>query len=151
MNFTIAVIDDTKINGTHAATIAAHVANWTDGTATVNVLDNESTNLVLSPPFNVTEGGTFNMVVTLQPGRCYTIIAMSAPLQVSTVEVKLLAPPLFNIEAGRSGAGDKNPAVLGKGKGATCPISPIAVPYRVDVVARKGAGRVGVALFSKAK
>ena len=97
------------------------------------------------------EGGTFNMVVTLQPGRCYTVIAMSAPLQVSTAEVKLLAPPLFNIEAGRSGAGDKNPAVLGKGKGATCPISPIALPYRVDVTARKGAGRVGVAVLSRAK
>ncbi len=33
----------------------------------------------------------------------------------------------------------------------TCPISPIAIPYRVDVIARKGAGRVGVAVFSKVK
>ena len=41
--------------------------------------------------------------------------------------------------------------VLGKGKAATCPISPIAIPYRVDVVARKGAGRVGVAVYSRAK
>ena len=97
------------------------------------------------------EGTTFNMLVTLQPGRCYTIIAMSTPLQISQLEVKLLAPPLFNIEAGRSGAGDKNPAVLGRGKGHTCPISPIAIPYRVDVTARKGAGRVGVAVFSKPK
>ena len=97
------------------------------------------------------EGGTFNMLVTLQPGRCYTIIAMSAPLQVAQLEVKLLAPPLFNVEAGRSGAGDKNPAVLGKGKSHTCPISPIAIPYRVDVTSRKGIGRVGVAVFSKAK
>ncbi len=97
------------------------------------------------------EGAVFNTLVTLQPGRCYTIIAASAPLQISTVEVKLLAPPLFNVEAGRSGATDKNPAVLGKGKAATCPISPIAIPYRVDVVARKGAGRVGVAVYSRAK
>ncbi len=97
------------------------------------------------------EGAVFNTLVTLQPGRCYTIIAASAPLQVSTVEVKLLAPPLFNIEAGRSGATDKNPAVLGKGKTATCPLSPIAIPYRVDVIARKGAGRIGVAVFSRAK
>jgi hypothetical protein len=97
------------------------------------------------------EGGVFNMLVTLQPGRCYTVVAASAPLQVTTVEVKLLAPPLFNVEAGRSGATDKNPAVLGKGKSATCPISPIAIPYRVDVIARKGAGRVGVAVYSRAK
>ncbi len=97
------------------------------------------------------EGGTFNMLVTLQPGRCYTIIAMSSLLQVSQLEVKLLAPPLFNIEAGRSAPGDKNPAVLGRGKAATCPLSPIAIPYRVDTTARKGAGRVGIAVFSKTK
>ena len=98
----------------------------------------------------VAEGGSFNQLVTMQPGRCYTIIAMSAPTQVGTLEVKLMAPPLFTVEAGRSGATDKNPAVLGKGKG-TCPILPIAVPYRIDTVARKGGGRVGVAVYSKAK
>lgn len=97
------------------------------------------------------EGAVFNMLVTLQPGRCYTIIAASAPLQISTVEVKLMAPPLFNVEAGRSAAADKNPAVLGKGKAATCPLAPIAIPYRVDVIARKGGGRVGVAVYSRAK
>ena len=98
----------------------------------------------------VAEGGSFNQLVTLQPGRCYTVIAMSAPLQVTTLELKMLAPPIFTVEAGRSAATDKNPAVLGKGKG-TCPILPIAVPYRVDTTARKGGGRVGVAVFSKAK
>ncbi len=97
------------------------------------------------------EGGTFTMLTTLQPGRCYTIVAMSAPLQVSQLEVKLLAPPLFNIEAGRSGASDKNPAVLGKGKSATCPMALFPVPYRVDVIARKGAGRIGVAVYSRAR
>lgn len=100
---------------------------------------------------SLNEGGTFNMLVMLQPGRCYTIIAAAPPGQVSQLEVKLLAPPLFNVEAGRSAAGDKNPATLGRGKAMTCPLSPIAIPYRVDVTARKGAGRVGVAVFSKAK
>lgn len=96
------------------------------------------------------QGGHFGMVVTLQPGRCYTIVAMSPPLQVSELEVKLLMLPL-SIEAGRSPASDKNPAVLGRGKAATCPISPIPVPYKVDVTARKGAGRIAVAVFSRAK
>lgn len=96
------------------------------------------------------QNGHFGMLVTMQPGRCYTVIAMSAPLQVSELDVKLLMLPL-NIEAGRSPATDKNPAVLGKGKAATCPISPIAVPYKIDVAARKGAGRIAVAVFSKAK
>ena len=92
----------------------------------------------------------FGMVVTLQPGRCYTIIALSAPLQVSELEVKLLMLPL-SVEGGRSPATDKNPAILGRGKSMTCPISPIAVPYKVDVVAKKGAGRIAVAVFSKSK
>lgn len=97
------------------------------------------------------ENGHFGMVVTLQPGRCYTVIATSAPLQVSELEVKLFMLPL-NIESGRSPASDKNPAVLGRGKaGATCPISPIAVPYKVDVTAKKGAGRIAVAVFSRSK
>jgi hypothetical protein len=98
----------------------------------------------------VQQGGHFGMVVTLQPGRCYTFVAMSAPLQVSELEVKLYMLPL-NVEAGRSPASDKNPAVLGKGKGATCPISPIPVPYKIDVTAKKGAGRIAVAVFSKSK
>ena len=96
------------------------------------------------------QGEHFGMVVTLQPGRCYTVVAMSAPLQVSELEVKLLMLPL-NIESGRSAPTDKNPAVLGKGKNATCPISLIAVPYKVDVTAKKGAGRIAVAVFSKSK
>ena len=95
-------------------------------------------------------GGHFGMVATLQPGRCYTIIATSPSLQVSELEVRLLMLPL-GIEAGRSPATDKNPAVLGRGKAATCPISIIPVPYRVDVTAKAGAGRIAVQVFSRAK
>lgn len=94
--------------------------------------------------------GHFGMVVTLQPGKCYTIIAMSPPLQVSELDVHLFMLPL-NIESGHSPPTDKNPAVLGKGAAKTCPISPIPVPYKIDVSARKGAGRIGVAVFSKSK
>ncbi len=94
--------------------------------------------------------GHFGMVVTLQPGKCYTIIAMSPPLQVSELDVHLFMLPL-NLESGHSPPTDKNPAVLGKGAAKTCPISPIPVPYKVDVSARKGAGRIAVAVFSKSK
>lgn len=96
------------------------------------------------------QGGHYGMIVTLQPGKCYTIIAMSPPLQVSELDVRLWMLPL-NIEAGHSPPTDKNPAVLGKGANKTCPISPIPMAYKVDVSARKGAGRVGVAVFSKSK
>ena len=96
------------------------------------------------------QGGHFGMVATLQPGKCYTIIAMSAPLQVSELDVHLFMLPL-NLESGHSPPTDKNPAVLGRGAQKTCPVSPIPVPYRIDVSARKGAGRVAVAVFSKSK
>lgn len=96
------------------------------------------------------QGGHFGMVVTLQPGKCYTIIAMSAPLQVSELDVHLFMLPL-NLESGHSPPTDKNPAVLGRGAQKTCPVSPIPVPYKVDVSARKGAGRIAVAVFSKSK
>lgn len=96
------------------------------------------------------QGGHYGMVVTMQPGRCYTVIAMSAPLQVSEMDVHLYMLPL-NVEAGHSPPTDKNPAVLGKGAAKICPIAPIAVPYKVDVAARKGAGRIAVGVFSKSK
>ena len=92
----------------------------------------------------------FGMVVTLQPGKCYTIIAMSAPLQVSELDVRLQTLGIVT-EAGHSPPTDKNPAILGRGKTPTCPISPIPLPYKVDVSARKGAGRVAVAVFSRSK
>jgi len=95
-------------------------------------------------------GGHFGMVATLAPGRCYTIIAMSPLAQVSELEVKLLMIPL-GVEAGRSPTTDKNPAVLGRGKAATCPISLIPIPYKVDVTAKTGAGRIAVQVFSRAK
>ncbi len=43
------------------------------------------------------------MLVTLQPGRSYTIIAAAPPGQVSQLEVKLLAPPLFKRRGGPFG------------------------------------------------
>jgi uncharacterized repeat protein (TIGR01451 family) len=44
----VAVVDDGMIDGPQVATITAHVANWTDGAATVTVLDNENTTLVVA-------------------------------------------------------------------------------------------------------
>jgi len=97
------------------------------------------------------EGEHFSMMINLAPNRCYTIIANSPPGAVEKLELKLYGPPLFNIEAGKSGANDKNMPVIGKGTAALCPIVPIAVPYKVDVAATKGAGRIGVHVFARNK
>ena len=97
------------------------------------------------------EGEHFAMMVNLAPNRCYTIVANSPPGSVEKLELKLYGPPLFNIEAGKSGANDKNMPVIGKGTAALCPIVPLAVPYKIDVVATKGAGRIGVHVFARNK
>ncbi len=97
------------------------------------------------------EGEHFSMMITLAPNRCYTIIGNSPAGSVEKLDVKLYGPPLFNIEAGKSGANDKNMPVIGKGTAALCPIVPIPVPYKVDVAATKGAGRIGVHVFARNK
>jgi hypothetical protein len=96
------------------------------------------------------QGESFNMIVTMQPGRCYTFVGFSPAGQVTQLDLRLLAPPLYNIEAGRA-VNEKNKPVIGKGKGAQCPALPIAVPYRIDATATKGQGRIGLFVFSKAK
>jgi hypothetical protein len=93
------------------------------------------------------------MVVTLAPGRCYTFIAFSPPGNVTQLDQKLLGV-LLAIEAGKASPPDKSMpglSVMGKGKDAICPISPVPVPYKVDVIAKKGSGRVGVQVYSRSK
>lgn len=97
------------------------------------------------------QGGRANMIVTMAPGRCYTFVAFSPPGNVTKLELKLMTPPFYNVEAAKSGANDKNMPVIGKGTASQCPVSPIAVPYRVDAIANEGAGRVGVYVFSRSK
>lgn len=97
------------------------------------------------------QGGRANMVVTMAPGKCYTFVAFSPPGNVTQLELKLMSPPFYNVEAAKSGANDKNMPVIGKGTTPQCPVSPIAVPYRIDAIATQGAGRVGVYVFSRSK
>jgi hypothetical protein len=94
--------------------------------------------------------GHLNAIVTLQPSRCYTIIGYSPKEGVTQLDLQLLAPPLFNIPTNRAPS-PKNEAIIGKGKEALCPVSLVPIPYKVDAVASKGTGRVGVYLFSRNK
>jgi hypothetical protein len=94
------------------------------------------------------EGGHIAFLVTMQPGRCYTIVGYGAGLQ--DLDLNLLAPPFYNLLAAQDGMNGPA-AVIGKGKSPMCPALPIAVPYKVDVFAQKGAGSVAVQVYSKAK
>lgn len=95
---------------------------------------------------DLNEGEHFGATYTLQPNSCYTIVAAGVPGVVKELEVRLLLPPFFTMEAGK---GKGQPAVIGKLPTTICPISPIPIPYKVDVAATKGAGRVNVMMFGK--
>lgn len=97
------------------------------------------------------EGEHWAMMVQMQPNRCYTIVATALPGTITDLQLHLYGPPFYNVEAGKSGANDKALPVIGKGTAALCPILPIAVPYKLDVVAAKGAGRMGVKVYSRSK
>ena len=94
--------------------------------------------------------GHLNAIVTLQPNRCYTIIGYSPKEGVTQLDLQLLAPPLFNFPTNRAPS-PKNEAIIGKGKEALCPVSLVPIPYKIDAIASKGTGRVGVYLYSRAK
>jgi hypothetical protein len=88
--------------------------------------------------------------VTLAGNKCYTIIAYSPPGQVTNVDLHLLVPPLYNMDAGHDDSSDGT-AVIGKAPAPICPFTLIPIPYRVDVHAKAGQGQVMVQVFSKSK
>jgi hypothetical protein len=96
------------------------------------------------------EGGHLEFMVPMQAGKCYTLIGFSPPGQVRNLDLNLLAPPFYNMLAGQDNTDDNIP-VIGKSPNPMCPIVPVPLNYKVDIVARSGAGQVGVQLFSKTK
>ncbi len=96
------------------------------------------------------EGGHLEFMVPMQAGKCYTLIGFSPPGQIRNVDLNLLAPPFYNMLAGQDTTDDNVP-VIGKAPNPMCPIVPVPLNYKVDIVARSGSGQVGVQLFSKTK
>ena len=95
-------------------------------------------------------GGHLSFAVSLTPGKCYALVGYAAPNTVKNLDLNLLAPPLYDVLAGQDGSDDNAP-VLGKAPDPMCPATPLELSYKVDIVARAGAGNVGVQLYSKAK
>ena len=93
-------------------------------------------------------GGHKEMMITLQGGKCYTIIGFSPPLQVTNLDLHLLAPPFYNSDAGHDDTNDGSP-VIGRGSNPTCPIAPFPLQYKLDIFAAQGQGQFGVQVFSR--
>ncbi|MCS6244267.1 MAG: M36 family metallopeptidase [Opitutus sp.] len=98
--FTITVVDDNKIDGTQTATLTAHVQAWSDGTASIAVLDNEMSALSVSVPATVAEGATGTGTVTLSGSLPTALVVALA----SNTPSRLTVPATVTLAAGTTSA-----------------------------------------------
>jgi len=96
---------------------------------------------------NLGEGGHLGFIVQMEPGKCYTIVAYGAGIE--DLDLYLLVPPFYNL-LGAHDVSNGPSAVIGASP-KMCPISPIAVPYKIDIHAKKGGGPVAAQVFVQAK
>ena len=94
--FPLTIVDDTLIDGTQPATITASVPGWVAGTATIQILDNETRTLTLSAPSSVYEGATATGTVSI-PG---TLPAALTVTLTSANPAQLTVPATVTIPAG---------------------------------------------------
>jgi uncharacterized repeat protein (TIGR01451 family) len=98
--FTATVVDDNQIDGPQPATVTAHVQNWTDGSTTITVLDNESRNMMVTLPASAWE----NAGVLTNAGSVSISGTLPTDLVVSLVSgtpAKLTVPSSVMISAGQ--------------------------------------------------
>jgi hypothetical protein len=95
------------------------------------------------------EGDHLTFLTNLQAGKCYAIVGFAPKGTVHDLDLRLLAPPFYNMLSGEDTTDDNTP-VVGKDPTPMCPVIPVPLAYKVDIHAQKGAGKVGVQLYSKA-
>jgi len=95
---------------------------------------------------NLKEKGNLQTDITLQPGKCYSIVGFSKT--VKDLDLYLLLPP--GVLSGQDLTDDNKP-IIGGAPQPMCPVAATAVTYKLDIVADSGGGDVAAQLFSKAK
>ena len=99
---------------------------------------------------NLTEGQHAVIMVTLQAGKCYTVVGFSPLGGVKNLDLNLLAPPLYMTLAGQDLTHNNTPTI-GAAPNPMCPVLMFPLQYKLDVFAQSGSGQVAVQLYSKAK
>ena len=97
VSFDVTVVDDMLIDDAQTATVTASVENWTDGTASVNIIDNDRT-LAVTLPVDAWEGegtkvgvGTVQIGGTLPTDLTISLISSDAAEAVVAATVTILA------------------------------------------------------------
>jgi hypothetical protein len=96
------------------------------------------------------EGQHAVMLVTMQAGKCYTLVGFSPLGAVRDLDLNLLTPPFYTTLAGQDLTHNNSPAI-GSSPNPMCPVIPLALQYKLDVLARAGSGPIAVQLYSKTK
>ena len=94
------------------------------------------------------EKGHLEWSLSMAPGKCYAIVGFSPTGEIKDLDLHLLSPPFFSMLAGEDTTDDNAP-VIGSAPNPMCPVVAVALPYKVDIAAQKGAGHAAVQLFSK--
>ena len=100
-NFPITVIDDARIDGTVTLGLTAHVANWTDGFATLAIADNEATTLAVTLPGAIREGDGPRSGTVQIPGTLTSALTVAL---ASSDTSELTLPATVTIPAGQTSA-----------------------------------------------
>jgi hypothetical protein len=82
--------------------------------------------------------------LTLQPGKCYSIVGYSK--KVKDLDLYLFVPP--GILSGQDLTDDNKP-VIGGPPQPMCPVASNAITYKLDMFADSGSGDIAVQLYSK--
>jgi hypothetical protein len=96
----------------------------------------------------MTEGQHAVITVTLQAGKCYTVVGFSPLGAVKNLDLNLLT--LVNTLAGQDMTHNNTP-VIGGSPNPMCPVLMFPLQYKLDVFAQSGSGPVAVQLYSKTK
>lgn len=101
VSFALTVPDDDLMDGTQPATVTATVLNYTSGSATVQIADNEGRTLTLTLPATVNENAGYVYATLTLPGKTIAPLAVSLS---STDTTELTTPAAYTVAAGVSSA-----------------------------------------------
>jgi hypothetical protein len=104
--------------------------------------DGKATKLTLTP------GAHGTASVTLQPGRCYTIIGVGG-LGVQLLAIRMAAPVPLPGAPMQEGVSNGPNAVIGSKDGCVRNPVPLPAPVNIDIEMKQGQGQVGVQAYAK--